>query len=69
MTDAQLRARLAKAVGKAGGCAKFGARHGLSGPFVSMVITGKRKPSARILKALGLTRTTKYIYSGPAVTT
>lgn len=49
-----MRSLLATACGKAGGVNAFGRLHGLSGAYVSMVRTGKRPPSEKVLAALGL---------------
>lgn len=54
MTEKDALSRLNEAVSEAGGQSSFARHAGISQSFVSDVLSGKRRPSPRLLRALGL---------------
>lgn len=59
-------AELSRAVKAAGSQRKWAAEHGLSAPYVSDVLAGRRDPGAAVLSALGLERVVSYRRIGQA---
>lgn len=57
LTADDVRKELQAAVDRAGAIKLWGYRHGFSQPFVSNVLAGRRPPSARLCKVLGIRKT------------
>lgn len=49
----QFRARLAQFASDTGSKAELGRRLGVTGQFIDLLITGKRKPGRKLFKAMG----------------
>lgn len=60
LTEIELREHLVLVCHRAQGIGKWCEPHGLSPAFVGMVIHGAKKPSAKVLDALGLRRVVTY---------
>jgi hypothetical protein len=60
MTEAQVRELLRRNCQEAGSQQAWAALHGLSAPYVSDVLGGKRAPADAILGALGLQKVVIY---------
>jgi DNA-binding transcriptional regulator YdaS (Cro superfamily) len=59
-------AELSRAVQAAGSQRRWAAQNGLSAPYVSDVLAGRRDPGAAVLSALGLERVVSYRRIGQA---
>lgn len=59
-TSDDLRALLASACAEEGGQKYWAARHGVSAPYVSDVLNGRREPGESICSALGFVRKVTY---------
>lgn len=60
LTETDVRHLIAIEAQRHGSHRALARKWGLTAPFLSMVRTGRRAPSPRILKRLGLTRHTLY---------
>jgi hypothetical protein len=56
----EVQTRLRKATVVSGSQTRWAEEHGVSKQYVSFVLTGQRKPSAKILNALGLEKVVGY---------
>jgi DNA-binding transcriptional regulator YdaS (Cro superfamily) len=60
MNETELIGLLARRIEKVGSQAAWAKEHGISAPYVNDVLNFRRAPGAKILTALGLTRTVNY---------
>lgn len=60
LTEQEVRDRLRRAVNEAGGLRRFAEQHGLTAPYISDVLRGKRALADRILATIGIVRETVY---------
>lgn len=65
MTDAQVRSELRRQVAALGTQTALARRMGCSLPYLNDVLAGKRAPGPKILRALGLKKTTAYLLISP----
>lgn len=65
LNAADVRERLRAACAEAGGQKRWGREHGFSQQYVGEVISGRRAPSDRILRGLGLQAETVFLPRAP----
>lgn len=61
LTDADVRDLIKTEITRHGSGHKLARKWGVSPPFLSMVLTGRRAPGPRVLQALGLEQRVVYI--------
>lgn len=61
MTADEVRERVREACRQAGSARAWGRDNDISSPYINDVLLGRRDPGAKILDALGLTKTVDYV--------